>query len=72
MSFLTLKLARKSPSGKTDVFTVENSYNGSVLGEIRFYGAWRKYCFFPGAGTLFDAKCLAELAALLDKTNGKP
>jgi hypothetical protein len=36
---------------------------GSVLGTIRWWGAWRQYVFFPGAGCLFSAGCLEDINA---------
>lgn len=32
------------------------------VGEIKWHGAWRKYCFFPFAETLFDWECMRMIA----------
>lgn len=47
-------------SPKTKIFTVMSS-SGDYLGTIKWFGRWRKYCFFPGRDTIFDDKCLAEI-----------
>lgn len=62
---------------KTDVYEVwtggksfdEDGAQYADLGKIKWYPAWRRYVFFPldQGGTLFDAGCLRELAAMLDK-----
>lgn len=44
---------------------------GAHLGEIRFSGAWRKYCFFPHASTQFDSSCLFEICEFLSMQTAK-
>jgi hypothetical protein len=42
---------------------------GNNLGQVQFYGAWRKFCFFPEPFTSFDTTCLNEIAEFCsDKT----
>lgn len=45
----------------TKVWNVQTK-DGGVLGSIRWFGAWRKYCFYPSAGTIFDKSCLRDIA----------
>ena len=33
-----------------------------ALGVIKWYGPWRCYAFFPYAQTIFECKCLANIA----------
>lgn len=50
-------------SGKTRTFRVEAAPpSRAVLGSIRWHGAWRCYAFFPEVGTLFEARCLRDIA----------
>ena len=37
------------------------------LGIVRWYTYWRRYCFFPSEGTIFDAACLREIATFCDE-----
>ncbi len=60
MSYLNFVYVGRSPSGKTSQYRVSGS-NDVYLGLISWYGAWRKYVFYPGDG-LFDPSCLRELA----------
>ena len=45
---------------KTDIVQILNS-NDELLGEIKWYANWRKYCFFPSSDVLFDAICLENI-----------
>lgn len=56
-----------SDSGKTHRMVIVSKESGDRLGEIRWYGAWRKYAFFPDAETLFENQCLQDIAEFLDK-----
>jgi len=62
---LALRLERSSPSGKTHVFRIESTHSQETLGTISWYGPWRRYVFYPAAGTLWDASCILELHGLL-------
>lgn len=60
-------------SRKTPVFDVVKKREGKAsageegmlhaLGQVRWFGAWRCYAFFPANGTLFEPTCLGDLAA---------
>lgn len=59
-----------SKSGLTDIWDVVNPFRGNLkTGEVRWHGAFRKYCFYPNDGFLFDAGCLKMIAAFLDEMN---
>lgn len=47
-------------TGKTKIYSI-NTKTSNLIGSIRWHGAWRKYCFFPSADTLWDYKCLNEV-----------
>ena len=56
---------RSSDSGKTVIYDV---FNADVnLGEVRWHGPWRKYCFYPKDNRLFDRSCLMEIVGMLDE-----
>lgn len=59
VSFLRFHpLDHKGVTGKWSV----DSANGSPLGEIRWWSAWRRYVFVPAAGTLYDVSCMSEIS----------
>lgn len=47
---------------KTNVWTVCNKDSNEILGEVRWFGRWRQYAFFPGADLVFEKHCLRRLA----------
>lgn len=53
-------------TGKTFVWDVSPTSGGTHLGEIRWFSAWRKYCFFPTGGMVFDASCLRDITNFID------
>jgi hypothetical protein len=59
-------------SGKTEVWAVF-SVSGDRLAIIKWYGAWRQYCFFPvsGAETVWSVGCLQEVTAFIEQLMAK-
>lgn len=33
-----------------------------AIGQIKWYGPWRQYCFFPNSNTIWNAECLEDVA----------
>lgn len=55
---------------KTPVFHILDN-DDEEIGVIKWYGSWRKYCFFPNGETLWDSNCLISITYLLVKLNQK-
>lgn len=55
--------------GKTKVISIINKKTLFPLGVIRWYGAWRAYCFEPYDGCVFSSGCLTDLTHFLDELN---
>jgi hypothetical protein len=34
----------------------------TILGEVKWFGKWRKYSFFPETNTVFEQDCLRDIA----------
>lgn len=51
--------------GKTKVWAVKSKRNGNVLGQIRWFGRWRQYSFYPEHNTIFDSTCLKDITEFL-------
>ena len=60
--YLAFDLVGRSASGKTEIWTVGSVRQGAELGQVRWFGRWRQYAFFPGPETAFNAKCLRDVA----------
>jgi hypothetical protein len=60
--WIAFKNMRPSATGKTRIWDVRATADETYLGHISWHGAWRKYVFFPAAGTLFEEDCLHAIA----------
>lgn len=56
-----------SPSGKTQIWNVVLKYQSVVGGQVRWWGAWRKYAFFPNPNTLYEQDCLRDIARFIEQ-----
>jgi len=53
---------------KTKRFAVLNKTSEFVLGYVKWYAPWRRYCFFVNqADLVFDADCLADIKDFITK-----
>jgi len=56
------------PKGrKTFTYTVVSCKDASELGQIKWYGPWRQYCFFPVAKSVWSPGCIRDIQDFLDK-----
>lgn len=61
-----LEVTAYMPAGRrTVVWEVKSRPRGVRLGEIRWFGRWRQYAFFPAADTAFNIGCLADIAGFI-------
>ena len=60
----------RSKSGKTRIWRVEDAAE-RVLGEVRWYAPWRRYCLYPKPGTVWEKNCLRTVADFCDKETDK-
>jgi len=58
-----------TPERKTSIVRVVAIQGSCLLGEIKWYGAWRKYCFFPAPNlmTIFEEDCLRDIAQFCEE-----
>lgn len=58
----------ETPYGrKTKILLVRTRSADVVLGEIKWYGPWRQYCFFPSRETIFNKGCMETIIAQVDE-----
>jgi hypothetical protein len=43
----------------------------NVIGVIKWFGRWRKYCFFPEPETAFEEVCLGEISEFIQMMTQK-
>lgn len=52
----------------TDRWTVyERAHSGAPIGEVRWFGSWRRYAFNPAPGAVFEQDCLRDIAAFCEE-----
>ena len=61
-----LRIVEIGHTGKTWVFDVNAKEGGDNLGQIKWFGHWRKYSFFPNTNTIFEHQCLRDIALTLE------
>jgi hypothetical protein len=64
--FISISWAGSSPSGKTQRYVVTSNRCGGILGEIKWFGRWRQYVFFPADRTGYSRGCLRDIADFTD------
>ncbi len=47
---------------KTKWWTVNVKDCYETIGQVHWYGPWRKYCFFPEFDTVYEEVCLRDIA----------
>jgi hypothetical protein len=62
-----LSFVEQAPKTKTKVFEVKNKVFGDVLGYVKWYAPWRKYCFYVDSDLVFDAGCLWDIQDFMNK-----
>jgi len=55
----------KELRAKTKVYVIANKDDGSVLGEVKWFGRWRKYA--AALNGMFEEKCMREIADFCEK-----
>jgi hypothetical protein len=64
--WISFKLNDRRLKARTDTWEVWNAAEASHLGQVRWFSPWRKYCFFPAGGTVFEEVCLRDLAEFVE------
>lgn len=63
--WITFKLIEHKP--KTKVYSVIANEGQYELGRVRWWAGWRRYCFAPTQGSVYETVCLSEIAKFLDE-----
>lgn len=70
-SFVEFKLLPQEAGKKTRVWFVMTVGGVDTLGQIRWYAPWRCYSFMPYAETIYEKKCLRDIAQFCDDETTK-
>ena len=58
-----MRLPRAS-GRKTHVYNIVTN-GGIFLGAIKWYAAWRQFCFYPDGGAIWSSGCLKDVQTFL-------
>ena len=64
-----IRFVETAPKPKTRVWTVLAVDGNVPLGEVKWFGRWRGYAFFPGPELVFERTCLRDIADFIEKQN---
>ncbi len=64
--YIEMVVAYQSPARKTHIWDVLAKSSGADLGQIKWYGPWRQYCFVPSASTIFNKGCMEDINNFLE------
>ena len=42
-------------------------YHDDQIGEIKWFGKWRQYCFYPNGNTIWNVNCLNDVNSVITK-----
>ena len=52
---------------KTSAHYVINKGSECIIGEVRWYPAFRKYAFFAKSHTVYDSECMTDIVRFINK-----
>ncbi len=52
---------------KTERWNVETKEDEDLLGEIKWFGRWRQYAFFPALECVFEQICMREISDFIEE-----
>ena len=56
-----LRFIDKESKQITKIIGVVNIHHDEEIGEIKWFGKWRQYCFYPSDNTIWNRSCLEEV-----------
>jgi len=56
-----------SETGKTRIWRIFNFHHNQVVGWIKWYGGFRRYCFYTEEAAIYDNDCLRLVADFLEE-----
>lgn len=66
-----LEFSEIRDTGKTKVYQVVSKKWQIALGEIKWFGRWRQYTFFPNLDTVFNVECLHDICGFISDLHKK-
>ena len=54
---------------KTSIWICRNNKSNTDLGEVKWYGQWRQYCYFPDGMSVYNIDCLKDIIDFVNQLN---
>lgn len=62
-----IKFSLTEDTGKTKKYFVStNDFESIKLGEVKWFGRWRQYAFFPEPDTVFEHQCMKDIVVFME------
>lgn len=66
MIYQYIKFVEVEKKPKTSVWSCRNRSDGYELGEVKWHGPWRQYCYFPSGPAVYSKGCLEDIAHFME------
>lgn len=53
------------PKRKTRIYSLHNRKSDDHLGDVKWNGPWRQFCFYPCGETIWSGGCLDDIRSLI-------
>jgi hypothetical protein len=71
MEYKYIHFAEIHNTGKTSVWSCRNNKSGEELGQVKWHGPWRRYCYFPSCPAVYSTGCLKDIEDFIEHIAGK-
>lgn len=66
-----IHFVEKEQKPKTTIWSCRNNRTGEELGEVRWHGPWRQYCYFPTVAAVYSEGCLVDIRRFMTGKNSQ-
>jgi hypothetical protein len=63
--FKYIEFVELPSKGKTSIWSCRNKNSGTELGQVRWHGPWRQYCYFPAVDAVYSSGCLFDIGSFV-------
>jgi hypothetical protein len=66
-----LRFIDKEAKQITKIIGVVNIHHDEEIGEIKWFGKWRQYCFYPSPDTIWNTGCMKDICEVINDLMNK-
>jgi len=64
-NFEYIEFKKAFDTGKTSIWFILKKNSIISLGQVKWFGLWRQYVFWPASSTIFSAGCLKDIQTFI-------